>query len=970
MCLGLALAIALPAMAQNPTGTLRGRATDESGPLPGVLVQISSDALPGGTQGTVTGASGDYLFRFLPAGTYDVTFNLEGFHPLEAEVKISVAQTRTLDAEMHPATVTEEIVVTAAYETITTNSQGSVTFEQETIEQLPVNRDIQTIALMAPAVSANAGNEDAVNIAGGTGPQSLMTVNGVVVSDTIWGNAFDMYVEDAVEETTVMVSGVSAEYGRFSGGVINMVTKSGGNQFSGSYRLRMTNESWNGETPKTTDQEDKINQRHEATFGGYVLKDHLWFFLAGRDTETSQQDQTYNNVAFPYGYDQYRYEGKLTIAPHINHRLLASYMTTESTESNYYRLPVTEEKVLIDRKNPADLLALNYTGVFSDQFFLEAQWAERTFEFVGGGSDYTTDLAVGTPIIHWRGSYPMGNAHIFCNGCPGGNDQRNNENFLVKGSIFLSSGKTGSHDIVVGYDRYNDVFISNNWQSPTNYRFDILSDPTYGDDGVYNPAFGAYGARMIYFPILAISAGTDFTVDSIYANDTWRLNKNWTFNIGLRYDQNDAQDGSGNTVGDDSRISPRLGLTWDVKGDGSWIVNASFGQYVAMLDAGKGGSAGGGEASTLAWWYTGPNVNLDENGDFDPIYNSTEAMQLAHDWFASIGGLQNTDYMFAPSLAGYNLSVPALSSPYTQEFSIGFLKRLGTKGMIRADYVYRDSGDFYMSRTDDSTGQVDVSVEIAPGATIDETFDLAIYENDSDIIQRTYSGLHAQFQYRFSNRLMIGGNWTWSHLYGNFDGENSRNGISVGWMRDYPEYREEAWNYPTGDLAQDQRHRVNAYLVWDVIASRRHNLSVSWLERFATGTPYSGFWEINSSPYVTNPGYLTPPNSVNYYVDQRKGQFRTDDIHATDLAINYSFFIPVGGSSVELFIQPEVQNVFNESGVRFPNSTVTAGEAFNPFTTDPVEGVHYNFGSNFGQPDVEDDYQLPRTFRLHVGIRF
>jgi hypothetical protein len=414
-----------------------------------------------------------------------------------------------------------------------------------------------------------------------------------------------------------------------------------------------------------------------------------------------------------------------------------------------------------------------------------------------------------------------------------------------------------------------------------------------------------------------------------------------------------------------------LGATWDVKGDGEWLINASFSEYVAMLDAGKGGTAGGGDPSTLLWWYAGPPINLDENGDFVAMYNSTEAMQIAHDWFASVGGLQNTDlYMSPPSLAGYNLIVPALNSPYTREISVGFLKRLGNKGMIRSDYVWREGGDFYMSRTDTSTGQTDVSVEIAPGVVIDRSFDLGIYENNDSVISRTYHGLHTQFQYRFSNRLQIGGNWTWSHLYGNFDGENTRNGISVGWMYDYPEYREEAWNYPTGDLGQDQRHTINAYLTWDVISNRRHNLTLSWLERYNAGTPYSATWEINTAPYVTNPGYLTPTQSVDYFVNKGKGIYRSDNIHSTDLAVNYSFFLPVGGRAIELYIQPEVQNVFNEGGVVAPNNTITSGESFNPFVEDPVEGVNYNFGSNFGEPDVEDDFQLPRRFRISVGLRF
>ena len=149
------------------------------------------------------------------------SFSLDSFRTLEQTVKVSVAQTKTIDAVMYPEAVTEEIVVTSNYETISSTSASSVTMEQKLVEELPVGRDIQSAALLAPGVAANAGNAGAVNIAGAPGPQSLFMVNGVVVNDTVWGNAFDLYIEDAIQETTTSVSGISSEYGRFTGGVID-----------------------------------------------------------------------------------------------------------------------------------------------------------------------------------------------------------------------------------------------------------------------------------------------------------------------------------------------------------------------------------------------------------------------------------------------------------------------------------------------------------------------------------------------------------------------------------------------------------------------------------------------------------------------------------------------------------------------------------------------------------------------------
>jgi len=132
------------------------------------------------------------------------------------------------------------------------------------------------------------------------------------------------------------------------------------------------------------------------------------------------------------------------------------------------------------------------------------------------------------------------------------------------------------------------------------------------------------------------------------------------------------------------------------------------------------------------------------------------------------------------------------------------------------------------------------------------------------------------------------------------------------------------------------------------------------------------------SPYVGDPadlGYVGSPGSPNYYFSDR-GAFRTENVSRTDIALNYSFFINIGGGQLELFLQPEVVNVFNEQAVTAPNNTVLTAsndgslETFDPFTETPVEGTHWRKGSSWGEAQSEGAYQQPRTFRFSVGLRF
>jgi len=194
------------------------------------------------------------------------------------------------------------------------------------------------------------------------------------------------------------------------------------------------------------------------------------------------------------------------------------------------------------------------------------------------------------------------------------------------------------------------------------------------------------------------------------------------------------------------------------------------------------------------------------------------------------------------------------------------------------------------------------------------------------------------------------------------------------------EYKDPAWVAPRGDLVQDQRHKLNAWAIWEAISTRRHNLSVSVMESFTSGTPYGAAAIIDNGlglATVGDIGYITPPTNFLYYFTNRDA-YRTDDITRTDLSVNYSFFIPAGNGSVELYIQPEVLNLFNESGAINVDKTVYSSwsappgmlQIFNPLTDTPVEGVNWVKSPTFGQPIREEPLQQPRTIRFSVGVRF
>jgi len=312
----------------------------------------------------------------------------------------------------------------------------------------------------------------------------------------------------------------------------------------------------------------------------------------------------------------------------------------------------------------------------------------------------------------------------------------------------------------------------------------------------------------------------------------------------------------------------------------------------------------------------------------------------------------------------------ALNSPYGDEFTIGASLRLGTRGVVRADIVHREYGDFYVSET-----VPDRWVQI-PNST--SYLDESHYVNHDSGLKREYNGLQTRFDYRLGDRWNFGASYTYSKTEGNLDGENVSRGPTPTGFLDYQEYFDPEWSSPMGYLASDIRHKFRGWFVWDAISTSRNNLSLSLLQSFWSGAPHSATGAVATVGIVGDPadlGYAGNPGDQTYFFSDR-GAFRFDNIYRTDIALNYSFFISLGGGQLELFLQPEVQNVFNQQGQIDGNSTeytaINDGslEAFDPWTETPIEGTHWRRDDEWGQAEDDADYQDPRTFRISVGVRF
>ncbi|HEX7153425.1 MAG TPA: TonB-dependent receptor [Thermoanaerobaculia bacterium] len=966
--------------AQATTGTLVGTVTSDGSALPGVTVTVQSPALQG-TRSTITGEAGGYHLPALPPGRYTVTFSVSGMQSVQKTVTLAVAQNARADAEMRVAAIEEAMTVTATAPAAAEVTEVSTNFTSTTINELPVGRTVDDTVRLAPGVT-EAGPNDQITISGANSFDNLFLVNGVVVNENLRGQPNALYIEDAIQESTVLSAGVSAEFGRFTGGVVSTITKSGGNDFTGSLRDTLDNPSWVSKTDYAAQAEpiDDLNSTYEGTLGGRIIRDRLWFFGAARMQDREQTRQTVQtNIPYVFSSEDERFEAKLTAQLTQNHSVIGSYIKSDEGRDNYVTSGrVIDLRSLTTYERPKSLEALHYTGVLTNNFLIEGQYARMQDEFTSGAE--SRDLIQGTLLLDSATGNRMWSPTFCGTPCPA--KERDNESWLGKASYFLSTRAAGNHSFVGGYEEFHQIRNENNFQSGSDFR--IHGNIQLIGGQVY---FGVDPNRseIEYDPVPALSSTSDFAVRSVFLNDKLELNQHFNFNIGVRYDQAFGTDQAGRKTVDDSAFSPRLAAQYDLKGDGRHRFSTSYGRYVSKVDQGPAdNTATAGRYASYYWDYKGPAINPigTPAGQMVPI---EQVIRQVFDWFNSVGGTRNTEFLTSAHVPGVTTRFDrSLSAPFMDEWTLGYAMTFGSRGFVRADFINRNWGDFYVSRRTIETGKA-----VDGNGT---TFDQSVIENSDDGLSRKYQGIQLQGSFRASPALNFGGNYTWSKLRGNVEGESASFATTLTDYNWYPEYTTFDRYAPVGYLGADMRHRANLWAQYD-LSTPVGRFNFSALQGYHSALSYSATATIDirrgvangPADGITNPGYQTPPTSVNYFFSDR-GELRLDDIFTTDIGINW--YSPTF-RGIGFFVETDILNVFNLQGVEDPdfiNKTVTtrrsgcrqgAGTAadpqcvaFNPYTTAPVEGVHYRMNAAFGQPINEFAYQTPRTFRVSLGLKF
>jgi hypothetical protein len=330
----------VPAWSQTTTGRLIGSTVDADGaPLPGVSVTISSPVLIGGAQVKITDEWGEFAFLSLAPGDYTVNAALSGFVTQErSPVKVPLGGAGVINIAMPIGLFSGEIEVVDTVPVIdTTQVNTGQIFQQEYMQGSAISSDSRSYTAVVNQTAGVVGGErwsgvPQPRVFGSTLGENAYFIDGMDTTNPLTGTANAVVNFDAISEIQLQTGGFEAEYGRATGGIINLVSKVGGNRFSGTFDARYRNDSFQ-ESGDYFDTSELSTEHHvlAATLGGPIVRDRLWFFASYQ-----QINDLFTPVASPVTRDQtgQNFLGKITwqIAPAW--RLSGKYTTDPTTWEN------------------------------------------------------------------------------------------------------------------------------------------------------------------------------------------------------------------------------------------------------------------------------------------------------------------------------------------------------------------------------------------------------------------------------------------------------------------------------------------------------------------------------------------------------------------------------------------------------------------------------------------------------------
>ncbi|WP_438862763.1 TonB-dependent receptor [Neptunicella sp.] len=1000
LAVAASLGLAMPAVAANSTSNIVGTivAQDYS-----QYTVTASEPSTGYSREISINSDGSYRFSQLPTGEYDITVMKNGQVVGQDKVRVKLGSNSTSNFDF-VTSGTEVIEVTGARISavdVSTTDSGLVIGEVE-LDRMPVARDITSVALLAPGtIKGDSGFGNTASFGGSSVAENSCYINGLEVTDTRQGLGCGSVPFEFYKEFQVKTGGMSAQFGRTTGGVVNAVTKSGTNEWEFSATATWSPDSLRsdgrisrgdggtGKVFRDTTRDTYDKKDFSISAAGPIIEDTLFIYAMVNPREVQDDFAYANGTRRITDVDEFRkrdssggdnlfWAGKLDWQISDNHRLsYFAYSNRSDTTEEIYNYNANTGVISVGesgepeinlRKRGGEAQSLSYTGYLTDDLTLTAMAGRIE-------TQYTTEKPGADP------------------NCPSVNDTRDVTN------PYEGCGQGGS--------------IGENYDENTQYRLDLeyvlgdhtitagldiqkrestnITEPVGGHSWTYYTLENTgtiqgtsytnnTGGPIDYVSDRIFVGGGGFNSDlnAYYIEDNWQVTDNLLLSIGLRKDKFEGAGITGKTLYEfDTDVAPRLGFSWDVNGDGNTKVFGTFGTYYLPVANNTIYRAASGVSDVTTYYsFTGadnagvPTGTAPITGNLDSsqavnsvttipqkdIFVAQEADPFAKDEYI-LGWEQAVNDEFSYSVRGIYREVTSALDDYCGEFAYPYCL-LVVPGKDATSY----KDGFYYYGNGDPRNYRDYDLfdgEPDPGSlTTIPAEDIGLPKGVNE-----YTAIQTKFDYRTDN-FRMSFQYTWSRSVGNFEGAVKSDIVQadagVTQDFDFPALMDGAYGYQ----ANDRRHAFKMFGSYDINDDWTFGFNASLysgrpLSTFGRGYPddnpdvYGSYGDTfyiytGQCPDSNGDGECQQSEKV-YNFTPRGSAGRTPWLFNVDASLTYNFTV----SGVDMKASLNVFNVLDNQEITNSNEHYEISEG----------NVSEWYGAAY-------DWQAPRSVRLGFEARF
>lgn len=945
------------ASAQSASGAILGAVVDQSGAvLPGVTVTVTNTAT-GLVQSAVTNDEGLFRAELLPVGTYEVAAELSGFAARRQSVAVTIGGTSSLRFEMGVAAVAETVTVSGSAPVLeTTRTSAASTVDETSVRNLPVNgRNFINFALLTPGVTTDVRTGD-ISFAGQRGTLNSLVVDGADNNNTFFGQTIGrtgsgrapyQFSAASVKEFQVNSNAYSAEYGRAGGAVINVVTKSGTNTWTGELFEYYRDKSLNAIDLINKQQSRPKSPYHfnqfGASVGGPLRRDRDFVFANWDSQRNTLPNLVFLNVPSNTPTDANTQAAIARLTPLAESWERAQNQDTFLVKTDHTLSARNRVSLRYNHQNFNGKNFENGGAQFSVQHTGDSDVRTRTFN--GSLSTILGPTLFNEARVQWAKDQEPGKAN---NGDPEAIIQQGGTTVLNIGRNTFSPRETtikrwqvadtltwvsGAHKVRTGLDfQFDDIlnYFPGNFFGA--YTFSSLASFATNQPTRYVQAFAGTGTT-------GATTTPNIQEYSLFAQDEWRLRSDLTLNVGLRYDvQKFAKPEVRNpdpqlaAAGidtsflptDKNNLGPRLGIAWNPEGR-PYVVRAGYGIFYGRTPSimvGTAHSNNGINVQTIT--FTGAQM---------PVYPN----------------------VFSSLPTGVALPRPTIftfSSDYqnarVQQANAAFEWQVLPQTSLTVTYLHV-TGDQLPRSTDlniGAQGSATFTVAGTGQALSYHRFGAGPFTNFARVIsfestaESTYNGLSFELSRRFASRFLARAAYTLGKVE---DTVPDATAVVPGSSTDDAKYASNPADFDADRTIgnNDQRHRFVFSGVYESGNVGETTMARALLNGWTISTIFTAS---SGQPYSARVGNVDLNNDQNTRNDYAPGtsrnEFSLPNYSALDLRVART--IPIAG---RVAVQPifEAYNLFNADNV---NSVNTALYGVN--TTTNVLTPNASFGQALG----------------------